>query len=168
MTTLRRFSAGPAPMIFTAVVIAAAFIVAACSDSRSPVSPGAAIGGETAANPNAGQGNCGTGTFKDETAPYTITAPAGQVFTAVWVKAGSTQNGGGCVLLTTAIDTCYNVSGLGTSTVTVTNTGAPGCFGISHIEGVVGTPTPTPTPTPKPTPTPTPDPKPTPTPTPKA
>ena len=46
MSTLKRYTAGTVPMIFAAVVIAAGFIVAACSDTQSPVAPGAGIGGE--------------------------------------------------------------------------------------------------------------------------
>ena len=51
MSTLKRYTAGPLPMIFAAVVIAAGFIVAACSNASSPVSPGAASGGETLVAP---------------------------------------------------------------------------------------------------------------------
>ena len=51
MSKLKRYTAGSVPMIFAAVVIAAGFIIAACSDVRSPVSPGAGIGGATAVKP---------------------------------------------------------------------------------------------------------------------
>jgi len=34
-------------------------------------------------------------------------------------------------------DTCYSVSGLGMQIVTVTETGAAGCMGISHVDGVI-------------------------------
>jgi len=33
-------------------------------------------------------------------------------------------------------DTCYTISGLGFQIVTVTETGAAGCMGISHVDGI--------------------------------
>ncbi|MBP9700045.1 hypothetical protein KBD71_02065, partial [Candidatus Woesebacteria bacterium] len=63
-------------------------------------------------------------------------------------------------------DGCYDVSGLGTSTVTVTKVGNHHCADIDHVEFYTFAceeeeeeEEPTPTPTPRPTPTPTPTPR---------
>jgi hypothetical protein len=175
MSTLKRYTAGPVPMIFAAVVIAAGFIVAACSDTQSPVAPGAGIGGQTESH--LGGGNCAAGhengatVVKDESGPFTLTG----TFSAVFIKAGNQCFGGstgftGDTTVFVGTTACYAVDFTDTG-VTVTQIGpGPTCKGVSHIEGLVGVPpTPTPTPTPKeePTPTPTPKEEPTPTPTPK-
>jgi hypothetical protein len=129
-----------------------------------------------AAAPVAGKGNCDTGWVeKDEQAPFEYNG--GEIITSVYVKSGEN-----CFLLTVnnPSDGCYQATGLGSSTVSVTRIGTPGptCQEISHVEYYAGqvdpTPTPTNTPTPiPPTPTPTVTPTntplpPTPTPTPTA
>lgn len=99
------------------------------------------------------------------------TASQGQIITGVCVKAGSDNQGFGHFgpFNQNGLyqDNCYQISGLGTSTVTVVRIGSgPTCKGISHLDVYTGT-TPTPTPTPEITPTPTPPTRPTPTPTPE-
>ena len=99
-----------------------------------------------------------------------FTAPAGQVITGICIKSGINMFGGtGHSGLITADgvygeNDCYTVTGMGSSTVTVTRTGTPGsnCQELSHVDYFTD-PEPTPTP-PTPTP-PTPTP---PTPTPPA
>ena len=104
---------------------------------------------------------CGSGwTHKDETAPFTITDPSG-IFVRVGVKASTN-----CFIMTSNGTTpygCFSVSGIGTSTITVTEViGDPVCKDISHIVAELqsaplpsDTPTPTETPTASDTPTPT-------------
>ena len=93
------------------------------------------------------------------------------IVTGVCIKSGVNMFGGGHSQLftqdTANIESCYTITGIGTSTVTVQRTGSPGstCQGISHIDVMVGQPTPTPTSTPGSTPTPTSTPASTPTPT---
>ena len=111
-----------------------------------------------AAAPVAGKGNCDTGWVeKDEQAPFEYNG--GEIITSVYVKSGEN-----CFLLTVnnPSDGCYQATGLGSSTVSVTRIGTPGptCQEISHVEYYAGQvdPTPTPTNTPPPippTPTPT-------------
>ncbi len=102
-----------------------------------------------------------------------FTAPAGQVITGICIKSGINMFGGtGHSGLITADgvygeNDCYTVTGMGSSTVTVTRTGTPGsnCQELSHVDYFTDPePTPTPpTPTP-PTPTPPTPTPPTPTP----
>lgn len=115
-----------------------------------------------------GLGDCGTGyIFKDETDPYTYTSD--QIITKVIVKAGSQNQGEACFTFTADGDNgCYQVTGIGTTTVTVTKIGSgPECKDISHVEfyadnGPTATPTVTLTATPTLTQTPTPTVSPTP------
>ncbi len=90
------------------------------------------------------------------------------IVTGLCLKAGNTQLHTFFTADTTT--DCYNISGIGTSVVTVTRPGEGSreCQAISHIDVLVATPTPTPTSTPRPTPTPPPTPEPTPTPSPTA
>jgi len=94
------------------------------------------------------------------------------IVTGVCIKSGVNMFGGGHSQLftqdTANIESCYTITGIGTSTVTVQRTGSPGstCQGISHIDVMVGQPTPTSTPGSTPTPTSTPASTPTPTSTP--
>ena len=163
MSTLKRYTAGTVPMIFAAVVIAAGFIVAACSDTQSPIAPGAGIGGDASVVAPSTSGNCQiAGATKDESSPFFLPG-----VNTVFIKAGNnclgpiTVSGDyGKVAGTDCFRVTFTAAG-----VTVESTGSAGCqgLGISHIEGVVGvTPTPTPTPTPPKEPTPTPTPTPTP------
>ncbi|HLB27299.1 MAG TPA: hypothetical protein VJN32_06585, partial [Dehalococcoidia bacterium] len=103
--------------------------------------------------------------------------PAGDVVTSICIKSGTDTFGtdahSGLITADGVYgnDGCFTVSGIGTSSVTVTRGASPPCKDISHVDFFTDpapTPTPTPTPeppTPTPTPTPTPEP-PTPTPTP--
>lgn len=95
-----------------------------------------------------GQGNClGGGATKIDNPgdTTTITAPGGQVITQVAIKAGTP-----CFIFNAdGTQGCYTVSGIGTSTVTVTRSGSgPTCKEISHIEYVTGTAPPPPPPPP--------------------
>ncbi len=126
---------------------------------------------------NQGQGDCEAGyVFKDEDGSDGFTYEGDTVITRVIIKAGSAQStdGNQCTEFTEDGENgCYEVEGLGTTSVTVTKIGdGPDCKDISHASFYADseeepTPTPTPTPTPEPTPTPTPTPEPTPTPTPE-
>ncbi|WP_322806515.1 hypothetical protein [Thermanaerothrix sp.] len=112
-----------------------------------------------------GAGNCfaSGSSIKDNNGNdgWAITAPAGKVFTEVAVKAGAEQSGGGCFytqsdrIIYISNNACYQVSGIGTGTVTVTQlTNNNICKGISHIEGIYGDPV-MPSPSPSETVTPT-------------
>lgn len=76
------------------------------------------------------------GCLKDETPAdgFTLTAPAGSIFSQVWVKASNV-----CTSYTQDTnDGCYEVLGIGTATVTVTKVGVgPACSDISHIEAII-------------------------------
>ena len=85
-------------------------------------------------------------------------APSGEIVTGVCIKSGSDTFAGGLQhsgLITAdglyGVNDCYEVSGIGTSTVSVTlNSQASGCKDVSHIDVNTGpelTPTPTATPT---------------------
>lgn len=97
---------------------------------------------------------------KDKDVVVSWTSPTGENVTGVCIKSGEvafdglkhsrliTQNG--------AFDACFSIAGIGTSTVSVTESGSSGCKDISHIDVIVGEkPTPTPTMSPTPTLTPT-------------
>jgi hypothetical protein len=106
--------------------------------------------------------------------PYTYDASP-KIVTAVCIKAGSPQSGGGntgwitsdgTYDITGQPDGCYKVSGIGTSSVTIEKVGSGRtCKDISYIRVKKGDPTPTATATPTETATPTSTPTPTPTPT---
>jgi len=113
----------------------------------------------------------------DEPTFATWTSSSSETVTGVCIKTGQGAFNGlkhtGVITQNGAYDSCFSVTGIGTNSVTVTESGLSGCKDISHIDVIVGTqttPTPTqmpPTPTPTevpPTPTPTQVP-PTPTPT---
>lgn len=114
---------------------------------------------------------CGSGwTHKDESDPFTITDPSG-IFIRVGIKASTS-----CFIMTSDGITpygCYSVSGIGTSTITVTKViSGPTCPEISHIVAELqsaplpsDTPSPTDTQTPTNTPTASDTPSPTLTPT---
>jgi hypothetical protein len=94
-----------------------------------------------------GQGTCIEGGTKIDNPgdSEVIEAPAGSVITQVAIKAGRD-----CFFFPplTSND-CYTVSGLGTSTVTITRIGSgPDCKEISHIEFTTGPVQPPPTTTP--------------------
>ncbi|MDQ3875880.1 MAG: hypothetical protein M3322_10125 [Actinomycetota bacterium] len=78
-------------------------------------------------------------------------APAGQIITRVAIKAGpncyfTAVGATGTVIINVDSTPCYRVTGLGTSSVTVTRIGSgPTCPGISHIEFITTVVTPTPT-----------------------
>jgi hypothetical protein len=94
-----------------------------------------------------GQGTCIEGGTKIDNPgdSEVIEAPAGSVITQVAIKAGRD-----CFFFPplTSND-CYSVSGLGTSTVTITRIGSgPDCKEISHIEYTIGPGVPPPPPPP--------------------
>jgi hypothetical protein len=125
----------------------------------SLVSPTTSLAAGAAA-PLSNEGNClgGGDVVKDESPDggWVINAPSGSVFTEVTVKTGVLT--GGClgsltedgVIYNSLGVACYTVSGIGTDTVTVTQTGPDyeggqnpsGCQEISHIEGSYSTPPP--------------------------
>jgi hypothetical protein len=88
-----------------------------------------------------GQGDCLGGANKIENPgdTETLTAPAGQVITAVSIKAGNA-----CIIFNeSGTMGCYTVTGIGTNSATVTRSGSgPGCKEISHIEFTTSTPPP--------------------------
>ena len=110
----------------------------------------------------------------DPVNPDEATFDAGtDIISGVCIKAGNMFGGNHSQVFTQDeqnIEDCYDIEGIGTSSVTVTRTGeeGPECQGISHIDVNVTTPTPTPTPTATPTPTPSPGAEASPTPTPTA
>lgn len=111
---------------------------------------------------NGGHGACDGGIVDISAGTYDASP---DIVTGVCIKAGNTQLHN--LYTTDYADECYDVEGIGTSTVTVTRKGeGRTCQGISHIDVLTSTPTPTPTPTPSATPTPIPSPSPTITPTP--
>ena len=149
------------PIVSAAVsAILLAFTLASCgSHPDSPTAPSAANTGQTEAR--GGTQQCGNGGIKVERAPFTATAPEGQVVTGVCVKAG-TQ-----IIPVSSGDACYFVTPLGFDSATVSKTGtAKSCKDISYATFYTASPTPTPTPTNTPTPTPTTTPTNTPTSTP--
>ena len=157
MKSLSHYFHGPGPMLAAALALTTLFVVAACSteSTTGPSSTGAVVGGigQTAVTER-----CPEGGTRDESSPFTFTAPAGQVVTDVCIKAGTQIFG--------SLAGCYVISGIGTPTATATRIGSgPACKEISHVDFFTGPgPEPTPTPTPEPTPEPTPSPTPTPTP----
>ena len=93
MKRFERTLSGSNAIAATAVAVALAFVVAACSKASSPAAPTAA-GSASAAFARGGaggQGNCVEGGIKDESAPYVLLGS----FSSVWVKAGSATQGGG-------------------------------------------------------------------------
>lgn len=85
-------------------------------------------------------GNCTDWDGKDETAPFSITAPAGYVITSITIKSGDD-----CFTYTTNGDketdangnACYRISGIGSQTGEAEKIGvghAQVCQDISHIE----------------------------------
>ena len=141
-------------------------VLGSCSSPNSPASP-SGIGGVAPQESNqlvvaqAATNQCGVGGTKDESAPYTFTAPSGMVVSGVCVKAGTA---------TTALiasNRCYTVTGVGTTEGSVTQAVSDRtCKDISYVTFYAAVPTPTPTPTNTPTPTPTTTPTNTPTTTP--
>jgi len=144
-----------------AFAVALAFTLSSClAKPASPTSPTAAVGAEDDQLQAKGTTQCVAGGIKDETAPFTATAPAGEVVTAVCVKAGTET------IAVTADNTCYSVSVFGTTEATVTKIGSgKNCKDISYATFYTQAPTPTPTATPTSTPTDTPTPTTTATPT---
>ena len=109
-------------------------------------------------------GDCtgGVVSISPDTADLATYDAGGDVVTGVCIKSGANMFGGDHSQVftqdTANIASCYGITGIGTSNVTVRRTGTPSstCQAISHIDVIVGTPTPTPTPTHTVTPTPTP------------
>ena len=126
------------------------FVVASCgSQSQTPSAP-STVSGSTDAK-GGGTEQCGPGGIKDERAPYTATAPTGQVISAICVKSGRQS------IPVSAGDACYTVTyGTGNTTATVSKTGSGSdCRDISYVTFYTASPTPTATPTDVATPTPT-------------
>jgi hypothetical protein len=71
----------------------------------------------------------------------TYTAPSGKIVEGVCIKSGSQQFGGakhsGVLGNGTHDGGCYEVSGVGTQTVTITNVGGY-CQGLSHVDVILG------------------------------
>jgi hypothetical protein len=82
-----------------------------------------------------GQGTCIEGAMKIENPGDSETITASSPITAVAIKAGRD-----CIVFPPATsDDCYTVSGLGTTSVTITRIGSgPDCKEISHIEFTTG------------------------------
>lgn len=101
---------------------------------------GGILNSSTALAQGGGLGNClggdATKTPDDPGDTVILTAPAGQVITVVAIKAGTP-----CIEFTAdATIGCYTVSGIGTSSVTVTRSGSgPSCKEISHVEFLTST-----------------------------
>ena len=92
-----------------------------------------------------GTGNCLEGSTKLDFSAETYTINAGSPITTVAIKAGN-----GCFLFPPLTsNACYTVSGLGTTTVTITRIGSGRtCKEISHVEYTTGTSPPPPPPPP--------------------
>jgi hypothetical protein len=161
------------PAAFLLFVIFGAITWVACSssDNIAPTAPSFVPNGST------GTEKCedfGSWEDKDEVGPpWSITADPGDVIDVVCLKAGTK------VYIATSDGTisvngtpCFDISGIGTGTVTATNNaGHVGniCKGISHIEvrfEPAPSPSPSPSPEPSPSPSPSPDPSPSPSPSP--
>jgi len=99
-------------------------------------------------------GGCSNAQYKDESAPFIITADEGTVIHDVYIKSGEGAFPGNendkcsSAITENGVDLtgCYLIEGIGTQVVTVTNTGEEGCHEISHIEAN-NPPDPTTTPT---------------------
>jgi hypothetical protein len=150
----------------TAAVFAVslALVLASCgSKPGNPASPSGITDSSTDAKGGATE-QCSVDGVKVEHAPYSTTAPQGEVVSSVCVKAGTTA-----FTLSNSTD-CYVVEGIGTDAAVVTKEGhGKNCKDISYVMFYTAAPTPTPTATPTNTPTPiapTPTPTPTNTPTP--
>ncbi len=143
------------------LVSATALVGPAAELSQADGAGGRAIDG----NPQCdGNGTTVIGSANNGDPLATYSAPAGTIVTAVCIKSGANmfgalkhsfplQNG-------TYENGCYQVSGVGSGTVTVTRLlDGSSCQGISHIDAILGDaqvdPTSTPTATPTATPTPT-------------
>lgn len=124
-----------------------------------PASAYSAVVSNNADSINAGQGNCSDFDVKIENGPpWTYTNPSGEIITQVTIKAGSQEQGEACFTFTAdGATNCYVVNGIGTSSITASDTGNSGCKEISHIEIQLERPTDTPEP-PTATPTDTPEP----------
>lgn len=109
--------------------------------------------------PLAGKGNCGEGfIYKDSSAPYEYNGD--QNICKVKIKAGSQVQGDACFTFkfppSNQNDGCYNVRGLGSSSVRVGGGGTSNdCKSISHVEFYPCPDAPTDTPRTPPTETPT-------------
>jgi len=118
---------------------------------------------------------------KDESSPFSVTAPSGQIISTVSLKAGTncfgpyTTNGtfeSSCAssgsVCTPVPNSCYQITGIGGNSVTVVKTGigkADVCKDVSHIEVIWGDPaSPTPSSSPRVSPSPSPSPSESPTP----
>lgn len=103
-----------------------------------------------AASPQQGLGDCGSGFVEKTNSNGEIAVYNGtEVIGSVYVKAGSqNQEDGSCYLFTEdGSNGCYAVSGLGTTSVTVTHVGSgPDCKEISHVEFYAAQATATPPP----------------------
>jgi len=92
----------------------------------------------TAASLQQGLGDCGSGYVEKTNSNGEIAEYNGtEVIGSVYVKSGSqNQDDGSCYLFTEdGSNGCYAVSGLGTTSVTVTHVGTgPDCKEISHVE----------------------------------
>ena len=155
----RRIPRTRTALVGTAIAIATALAVYfGLPDFSSPV----------VAVQNHGDCTGGIVSISPDSADLATYDAGGDVVTGVCIKSGANMFGGDHSQVftqnTANIASCYGITGIGTSNVTVQRTGTPSstCQAISHIDVIVGTPTPTPTPTPTVTPTHTVTPTPTP------
>ena len=116
---------------------------------------------------DASQGSIGPSSSDSDGGLVASWTETGQVITKVCVKAGRPHH----QYTSNVNDGCYEISGMGTDTVTVTRVNeGPECKGISHIdvywEGGQGDPSPSPSTSPVPSPSPSPSASPSPSPSP--
>ncbi len=110
--------------------------------------------------------NCGRGFVEKIDGPGTVVYDGDDDINSIFIKTYDDHEDDCQEFYEDDNDGCYDVSGLGTSTVTVTKVGNHHCADIDHVEFYTFAceeeeeeEEPTPTPTPRPTPTPTPTPR---------
>jgi hypothetical protein len=92
------------------------------------------------ATPSQAAGNCTSWDGKDESEPFSITAPTGYVITSITIKSGDdcfTYTTNGDKETDANGDACYSISGIGTQTGSAEKVGVGAgqvCQDISHIE----------------------------------
>ena len=113
--------------------VSLAFVLASCGSQPGSPSAPSTLSTQTDAKGGAGGGSeqCMAGGTKVEHAPYSLTAPEGEVVSAVCVKAG-TQS-----IPVVDDDGSYDVSGLGTTSAEISKVGTgKNCKDISYVTEV--------------------------------